>query len=129
MGCMRACPCLSHLKVVADLDDHNNVYWLSPVGSKPYSSRGLGGHSPSLQRRTGSISLRVLQALRCPPCSATLWENEDVLHEGYRPKMLLYALEELFYIYDQVNCHGGINEKLVVAYEILGLATLHCMEC
>ena len=57
----------------------------------------------------------------------TLW-NEDILHEGYRPKMLLYALDELFYIYDQVKCHRGVDEKLVVAYEILGLAMLCCTE-
>ena len=36
--------------------------------------------------------------------------------------MLLYTLDELFYIYDQVKCHRGIDEKLVVAYEILS----HC---
>ena len=47
--------------------------------------------------------------------------NEDVLHEGYRPKMLLYALDELFYSYDQVKHHRGVDEKLIVAYEILGL--------
>ena len=29
--------------------------------------------------------------------------NDDVLHNGYRPKMLLYALDELFYIFDQVK--------------------------
>ena len=58
----------------------------------------------------------------------TLW-NKDILHEGYRPKMLLYALDELFYIYDQVKHHRGIDEKLVVAYEILSLTALHCMEC
>ena len=29
--------------------------------------------------------------------------NEDVLHDGYWPKMLLYALDELFYIFDQVK--------------------------
>ena len=59
-------------------------------------------------------------------CS-TLW-NEDVLREGYRPKMLLYTLDELFYIYDQVKHHRGIDEKLVVAYEILGLTALYCTE-
>ena len=58
----------------------------------------------------------------------TLW-HEDVMWEGYRPKMLLYTLDELFYIYDQVKHHRGVNEKLVVAYEILSLAMLHCMEC
>ena len=56
-----------------------------------------------------------------------LW-HDDVKQEGYRPKMLLYALDELFYIYDQVKHHRGIDEKLVVAYEILGLAALCCTE-
>ena len=32
-------------------------------------------------------------------------------------------------MYDQVKCHRGIDEKLVMVYEILGLTTLHCMEC
>ena len=55
-------------------------------------------------------------------------QNEDILHEGYRPKMLLYALDELFYIYDQVKHQRGVDERLVVAYEILGLAALCCTE-
>ena len=42
--------------------------------------------------------------------------------------MLLYALDEFFYIFDQVKCHRGIDEKLVVAYEILSLAVLRCTE-
>ena len=71
VGCMHVCPCFSHLKAVADLNDHINVYWLLPVGLKPYSSGGLGGRSPTLWRRTGSISQRASQALRCSPCSVT----------------------------------------------------------
>ena len=43
----------------------------------------------------------------------TLW-HDDIMQEGYRPKMLLYALDELF---DQVKHHRGIDEKLVVAYK------------
>ena len=50
------CPCFSHLKVMADLNDRINVYWLSPVGLKPSSNGGLGGHSPMLWRRTANIS-------------------------------------------------------------------------
>ena len=57
----------------------------------------------------------------------TLW-HEDIMQEGYRPKMLLYTLDEIFYIYDQVKCYGGVNEKLVVVYEILSLTALHCTE-
>ena len=48
--------------------------------------------------------------------------------EGYRPKVLLYTLDELIYFNDQVKCHMRINEKFVVAYEILSLTALHCME-
>ena len=55
-------------------------------------------------------------------------QNKDVLCEGYRPKMLLYALDELFYIYDQSKHQRGIDERLVVAYKILGLAALRCTE-
>ena len=55
--------------------------------------------------------------------------NKDVLRKGYRPKMLLYALDELFYIYDHVKHHRDIDEKWVVVYEILGLAALRCMKC
>ena len=65
---------------------------------------------------------------KSPTMQRSTLQNEDVLCEGYRPKMLLYALDELFYIYDQVKCHRGVDEKLVVVYEILGLATLCCME-
>ena len=36
----------------------------------------------------------------------TLW-HDHVMWEGYRPKMLLYALDELFYICDQVKHHRG----------------------
>ena len=71
----------------------------------------------------GIISFKM-PTMQC----GTLW-NEDVLCEGYRPKMLLYTLDELFYIYDQVKCHRGIDEKLVVVYEILSLAALYSMEC
>ena len=54
--------------------------------------------------------------------------HNDIMQEGYRPKMLLYALDELFYIYDQVKHHRGINEKIVVAYEIISFTALCCTE-
>ena len=55
----------------------------------------------------------------------TLW-NKDILREDYRPRMLLYTLDELFYIYNQVKHHRGIDEKLVMVYEILSLTVLCC---
>ena len=70
-----------------------------------------------------------IASFKSPTIQHSILQNKDVLHEGYRPKMLLYTLNELFYIYDQVKCHRGIDEKLVVAYEILSLTVLHCTEC
>ena len=70
-----------------------------------------------------------IASFKSPPMQHGTLQNKDILHEGCRPKMLLYALDELFYIYDQVKHHRGIDEKLVVAYEILGLAMLLCTEC
>ena len=57
----------------------------------------------------------------------TLW-HDNIMQEDYRPKMLLYALDELFYIYDQVKRHRGIDEKIVVAYEIISSVVLCCTE-
>ena len=57
-----------------------------------------------------------------------MW-HDDIMWVAYRPKMLLYALDELFYIYDHVKHHRGIDEKIVVAYKILSSMALHCMEC
>ena len=49
--------------------------------------------------------------------------------QGLQTKNAALHLDELFYIYDQVKCHRGVNEKLVVVYEILSPAMLHCTEC
>ena len=54
--------------------------------------------------------------------------NEDTLWEGYQPKILLYTLYELFYVFDQVKQQRGMDEKLIVAYKILCLSTLQCTE-
>ena len=69
-----------------------------------------------------------IMSFKTPTMRHGTLRSEGVLCEGYRSKMLLYTLDELFYINDQVKCHRGTDEKLVVAYEILGLTMLHCME-
>ena len=45
--------------------------------------------------------------------------------EGY---WLLYTLDELFHVFDQVKQQRGTDEKLIVAYEILYLSMLRCTE-
>ena len=65
---------------------------------------------------------------KMPTMQCGTLRNKDVLHKGYRPKMLLYALDKLFFIFDQVKCQQGIDERLVVAYEISCLVVLQCTE-
>ena len=54
--------------------------------------------------------------------------NEDLLQDGYWLKMLSYTLDELFYMFDYVKQQRGMDEKLIIAYEILCLSTLQCTE-
>ena len=42
--------------------------------------------------------------------------------------MLLYTLDELFYMFDQVKWQRPMDEKLIVAYKILCLSVLQCTE-
>ena len=57
----------------------------------------------------------------------TLWAK-DSMRDGYHPKMLLYALDELFYIYTQVKNSRRADDKLVLAYEILCISANHCTD-
>ena len=69
-----------------------------------------------------------IPTFRTPSMQPSSLCHEDVLHNGYRPKMLLYALDELFYVFNQVKQQRGTDEKIIVAYEILCLSTLQCTE-
>ena len=51
----------------------------------------------------------------------------DVLRTGSHPCMLLYSLDELFYVYRGVG-ENDMDRQCVVAYEILKVASLYCME-
>ena len=55
----------------------------------------------------------------------TLWAK-DSMRDGYRPKMLLYVLDKLFYIYVQVKNSRRADDKLVLAYEILYISANCC---
>ena len=50
------------------------------------------------------------------------------MRDGYHPKMLLYALDELFYIYMQIKNSHRADDKVVLAYEILCISANHCMD-
>ena len=57
----------------------------------------------------------------------TLWAK-DSMRDGYHPKMLLYVLDELFYVYAQVKNSQRPDDKLVLAYEILCISANHCTD-
>ena len=53
---------------------------------------------------------------------------EDSMRDGYHPKMLLYVLDELFYIYTQVKNSQRVDDKLVLAYKILYISANCCTD-
>ena len=55
-------------------------------------------------------------------------QAEESMRDGYHPKMLLYALDELFYIYAQVKNSQRADNKLVLAYEILCISANRCTD-
>ena len=57
----------------------------------------------------------------------TLWAK-DSMRDGYCPKMLLYVLDKLFYIYAQVKNSQRPDDKLVLAYEILCISANRCTD-
>ena len=50
-----------------------------------------------------------------------------MLRTGSHPRLLLYALNELFYVYKGVGANDADGQH-VVAYKILKVVSLHCME-
>ena len=54
--------------------------------------------------------------------------HEEVMRDDYRSKMLLFALDGLFYIFDQIRRQQSADAKIVVAYEILCLSVQWCTE-
>ena len=53
---------------------------------------------------------------------------EDSMKDGYHPKMLLYVLDELFYVYVQIKNSRRADDKLVLTYEILCISTNWCAD-
>ena len=51
----------------------------------------------------------------------------ESMRDRYRPKMLLYALDELFYVYTKVK-DSPQDEKVILAYEILCILSNRCTD-
>ena len=55
-----------------------------------------------------------------------LWAVE-IMRDGYHPKMLLYTLDELFFIYAQIR-DSLRDESVMLAYEILCILSIRCTD-
>ena len=102
-----------------------DLRWYSPDEQEelsPRPQRGYGRPEPWGGRDAG------VPPFKTPTLNKeTLWA-ENSMRDGYRPKMLLYALDKLFYIYAQVKNSRRPNKKLVLAYEILCISTNRCTD-
>ena len=78
--------------------------------------------------RTGRTFSQATEALWRLTLNTMMLRPEDSMRDGYRSKMLLYALDELFYIFSQVKSLQAVNEKVILAYEILCLSTNWCTD-
>ena len=65
---------------------------------------------------------------KTPSMDVSMLHHEDVMRDGYHPKMLLFMLDELFYIYAQIKKSQRVDEKIVIAYEILYLSMNWCTD-
>ena len=81
-----------------------------------WKSRALGG-------RDACIPL-----FKTPAMDIGTLHHEDAMRDGYQPKMLLFTLDELFYIYSQIKNQWRADEKIVITYEILCLSTNRCTD-
>ena len=50
------------------------------------------------------------------------------MSDGYHSKMLLYALDKLFYVYVQIKNSRREDDKLMLAYEILCISANRCTD-
>ena len=52
---------------------------------------------------------------------------KESMRDGYHPKMLLYLLDKLFYVYAQIK-NSQRDEKVVLAYEIFCISANRCTD-
>ena len=65
---------------------------------------------------------------KMPTLNKEILQAEDSMRDGYHPKMLLYVLDKLFYIYVQVKNSQRADNKLVLAYETLCISANCCTD-
>ena len=80
-----------------------------------WKTRALGGRDVGVPPfKTPTLNKGMLQAV-------------GSMRDGYHSKMLLYALDKLFYVYAQIK-NSPQNEKIMLAYEILCISGNRCTD-
>ena len=64
---------------------------------------------------------------KTPTLNKGTLQAKESIRDGYHPKMLLYALDELFYIYAQIK-NSQRDDKVMLAYEILCISANRCTD-
>ena len=78
-----------------------------------WKTRALGGRDAGIPPfKTPTLNKGTLQAA-------------EIMRDGYCPKMLLYTLDELFFVYVQIK-DSRRDERVVLAYEILCILSDRC---
>ena len=129
---MHVCTCFLHLGDAVDSDTLFYVLLL-PTGLKWCSPCVPGGPSPWPRRGSGRAGPWGGGNACIPPfkmltMDVSTLHHEDAMRDGYWPKMLLFTLDELFYIYSQIKNQQRVNEKIVITYKILCLSMNRCTD-
>ena len=85
----------------------------------------LPGHGGALDEQ-GTGRDVCIPPFKMPSMQISSLCHEEVMHDGYRLKMLLFVLDKLFYIFNQIKKQRRVDENIVVAYEILCLSAQWC---
>ena len=86
----------------------------------------LPGHGGALEEQGTGREGCMHPAFMTLSIQVSSLHQEDVMHDDYRLKILLFALDKLFYNFDQIKKQWKVDEKIVVAYEILCLSVQQC---
>ena len=62
---------------------------------------------------------------KTPTLNKGMLQAAEIMRDGYPPKMLLYTLDELFFVYAQIR-DSPRDERVVLAYEILCILSIRC---
>ena len=102
---------------------------IDPTIGEPYPMEWLAILRPRIQSLKGIMrTLSCIPPFKMPTMDVGTLHHEDTMRDGYQPKMLLFTLDELFYIYSQIKKQRRANNKIVIAYKILCFSMNWCTD-